>query len=227
MLEITKTTKRAAIVVSGILVAAFLLRVINLDADPSAFLSRDFITDEGWWAHNARNAVFYGQWKIDDLNQGLYSAYLYNLLLYFIFKLSGVSFTTLRLLSAVTGWATVVVLFFLVRREVNIRAAVFTTALLGFSNLHIIYSRTGFVETTIVFFLALTLWCWSLRRVNQLFSLASGVCFGLMILTKVTAVYVVPGFIVLILVERIRRSINLRETLLFSGGAILVGAVHI
>lgn len=40
--------------------------MINLDADPSLLISRDFITDEGWWAHNARNAVFHGQWRTDE-----------------------------------------------------------------------------------------------------------------------------------------------------------------
>jgi len=96
----TTIAKRRALAVCVILAAALLLRVINLDADPSALISRDFITDEGWWAHNARNAFFYGQWRIDEYNQGLYSAYLYTLLLYFTFKLFGITLTTLRVLSA-------------------------------------------------------------------------------------------------------------------------------
>src|SRR3989441_12247880 len=91
------------LIVSAVLGAALLLRVINLDADPSALISRDFITDEGWWAHNARNALFHGQWRIDQYNLPLYSGYLYNALLYLTFKLFGISFTTLRILSALGG----------------------------------------------------------------------------------------------------------------------------
>lgn len=156
--KMTNIAKRRALAVCVILAAALILRVINLDADPSALISRDFITDEGWWAHNARNAVLYGQWRIDDHNLGLYSAFLYNLLLYFTFKLLGISFTTLRFLSAVAGWLSVLLTFLLVRREQSVRAALFASSLLGLSNLHILYSRTGFAESTMVFFLALMLW---------------------------------------------------------------------
>jgi 4-amino-4-deoxy-L-arabinose transferase-like glycosyltransferase len=221
----TNIAKRRALAACVILAAALLLRVINLDADPSALISRDFITDEGWWAHNARNAVLYGQWRIDDHNLGLYSAYLYNGLLYLTFKLFGVSFTTLRLLSAVGGWLTVILLFLLVRRENSSRAALFAAALLGLSNLHILYSRTGFPEGTIVFFLSLTLWLWSKRREHFMFCLLSGIAFALMLLTKITAIYLLPGIVLFIMAAFIRRSVRRREALFFLlGSGFVIGA---
>ena len=218
------TSRNLALAALGILVAALLLRVIHLDADPSALLSRDFITDEGWWAHNARNALLYGDWKIDEFNQGLYSAYLYNVLLYLTIKLFGVSFTSIRLVPALAGWLSVVLIFLTVRREINSRAAIFASALLGFSNLHIIYSRIGFAESTIVFFLALMLWFWSLRRTHYLFASLSGAAFGLMLATKVTAIYVLPGFVLLIAVEAIRRTTKMKHALLFLLGSVVVGS---
>ncbi|MEK6287551.1 MAG: glycosyltransferase family 39 protein [Acidobacteriota bacterium] len=226
MVKGIKNAKPATLVVCAILGAALLLRVINLDADPSALISRDFITDEGWWAHNARNALFYGEWRIDEYNLGLYSAYLYNLLLYFTFKLFGISFTTLRMLSALCGWLTVLLLFLLVRREISTRAALFASALLGFSNLHIVYSRTGFTESVMVFFLALTLWSWSLRRTHQLFALIAGVSLGLMVVTKITAIYFIPGFVLAVAAAAIRQSLRRREALLFLSGAGLAGAAY-
>lgn len=219
---VTQTT----VVVCVILSAALLLRVINLDADPSALISRDFITDEGWWAHNARNAFFYGEWRIDEYNLGLYSAYLFNLLLYFVFKMFAISFTTMRVLSALGGWLTVVLLFLLVRREINTRAAVFASALLAFSNLHIVYSRTGFTESVMVFFLALTLWLWSLRRTHYSFALIAGVSSGLMVVTKITAVYFIPGLVLAVAAAAIRHSVSRREALLFLSGSGLVGAAY-
>jgi 4-amino-4-deoxy-L-arabinose transferase-like glycosyltransferase len=225
--EMTNTAKRRALTVCVILAAALILRVINLDADPSALVSRDFITDEGWWAHNARNAVLYGQWRIDDHNLGLYSAFLYNLLLYFTFKLLGISFTTLRLLSAVAGWLSVVLTFLLVRREQSFRAAFFASSLLGLSNLHILYSRTGFAESTMVCFLALMLWFWSKRREHPLFSFLSGVVFALMLLTKITAVYFLPGIVLFIIAATIRRSVRRREALIFLLGGGLAGAAYL
>jgi 4-amino-4-deoxy-L-arabinose transferase-like glycosyltransferase len=172
--------------------SALLLRLIHLDADPSALISRDFITDEGWWAHNARNAFFYGQWRIDDHNLGLYSAFLYNALVLGSFKVFGAGLAALRLPSALMGWLTVAVMFLLVRREVNARAALLASALLGFSNLHIMFSRTAFAESTVVFFLALAMWLWSLKEGHGLFAATSGICFVLMALAKITAIYFLP-----------------------------------
>lgn len=219
-----RTSRNLTLAALGILVAALLVRVIHLDADPSALLSRDFITDEGWWAHNARNALLFGEWKIDEFNQGLYSAYLYNALLYLTLKLLGVSFFSIRLVPSLAGWLSVVLVFLTVRREINSRAAIFASALLGFSNLHIIYSRIGFAESTIVFFFALMLWLWSLRSAHYCFALLSGAAFGFLLVTKVTAVYFVPGFILVVAVEAIRRTTKMKHALMFLLGSVLVGA---
>jgi 4-amino-4-deoxy-L-arabinose transferase-like glycosyltransferase len=207
-----------------ILSAALLLRVVNLDADPSALISRDFITDEGQWAHNVRNELAYGQWRIDDYNPAPYSAYLYHQLLRFALSTIGLSLAAVRIVSALFGWLTVVLLFFWVRRETNRRTAIFAALLLGFSNLHVLYSRTGFVESTMVFFLALTLWLWSIREKHSAFALSAGVAFGLMLLTKVTAIYVVPGVVLLAAAEPVRHTTSKRDAMLFLCGATLVGA---
>lgn len=209
-----------------ILAGALFLRIVNLDADPSALISRDFITDEGWWAHNARNAFFYGQWRIDEYNLGLYSASLYNFLLYFTFKVFGISLTTARVLSAVCGWLTVLLIFDLVRREISTKAALFASALLGFSNLHIVYSRTGFTESVLVFFLSLMLWLWSLRRTHSFFALLAGVSLALMVAAKITAIYIAPGLVLAVVAAAIRKSISRRHALLFLSGAGLAGAVY-
>jgi len=223
--QLNKSTSRNLILAAlGILAAALLVRVIHLDADPSALLNRDFITDEGWWAHNARNALLYGDWKIDEFNQGLYSAYLYNAVLYLTIKLLAVSFNSIRLVPALAGWLSVVLIFLTVRREINSRAAIFASVLLGFSNFHILYSRIGFAESTIVFFLALMLWLWSLRSAHYCFALLSGAAFALMLVTKVTAVYLVPGFILVVAVEAIRRTTKMKHALMFFLGSVVVGA---
>jgi 4-amino-4-deoxy-L-arabinose transferase-like glycosyltransferase len=209
-----------------ILAAALVLRIVNLDADPSALINRDYVTDEGWWVHNARNALFYGQWRIDDYNLGLYSATLYNFLVYLTFKILGISFTTARVLSAACGWLTVVLIFDLVRREISARAALFASALLGFSNLHILYSRTGFTESVMVFFLTLTLWLWSYRRAHSFFALLAGVSLVLMVTAKITAIYLAPGLVLAVVVAVIKRSISRRHAVLFLSGAFAAGAAY-
>jgi 4-amino-4-deoxy-L-arabinose transferase-like glycosyltransferase len=218
---------KTGLVVAAVLILALLLRVIHLDADPSALISRDFITDEGWWTHNARNALFHGQFRMDDYNLGFYSSPLYNYAIYSILKLLGISFITVRLLPAVCGWLAVVVLFLLVRREINTRAALFAAVLLGCSNVHVLYSRTGFVESAMVFLLALTLLLWSLRRSHALFSVASGLAFGVMVIAKITAIYLVPGLLLMWAALIIRDSSNVKYVIRSLLGIFLSGAVFV
>lgn len=222
-----KTRNRIALTVFVILAGALLLRVINLDADPSALISRDFITDEGWWAHNARNALLRGQFRMDDYNLGFYSSPLYNYCLYVVLELFGITFITLRLLPAVSGWLTVVLVFLLIRKEINIRAALFAAVLLGFSNLHILYSRTGFVESAMVLLMSLTLLLWSLRRRHVLFSVMSGIAFGLMVITKITAIYLVPGLILMWVAFAIKDSSNVKHAIHSLLGGFLAAAAYV
>jgi 4-amino-4-deoxy-L-arabinose transferase-like glycosyltransferase len=205
-----------------ILCLALALRVIHLDADPSALISRDFITDEGQWAHNVRNLLAYGTFQLDGYNPA-YLAYLYHQLLRFEVNIFGLSLITARMPSVVFGWLTVVVLFFWVRFETNRRTAIFAITFLSVSNLHVLYSRTGFVESTMVFFLVLMLWLWSLREKHNAFAFLAGLALGLMILTKVTAIYIIPGLGLLGAAEAIRQTSTKRNTLMFLCGASLIG----
>ena len=222
----TSHVRGTFLLVLVVLGQALLLRVVNLGADPSALISRDFITDEGQWAHNARNELVFGQLRLDDYNPGLYSAYLYHQLLHFTLSTLGLSLTAARMMSALAGWLTVALLFAWVRRETNTRTAVISALLLGLSNLHVLYSRSGFVESTLVFFLALTLWLWSMRQKHRAFGFLSGIAFGLMLVTKVTAIYIAPGLALFAAAEAIRKTTGKRDSLLFLCGALLVGASY-
>ena len=209
-----------------ILCLALALRVTHLDADPSALISRDFITDEGQWAHNVRNLLAYGTFQLDGYNPA-YSAYIYHHLLRIEASIFGLSLITARMPSVVFGWLTVVVLFFWVRFETNTRTAIFAITFLSVSNLHVLYSRTGFVESTMVFFLVLMLWLWSLREKHNSFAFLAGIALGLMILTKVTAIYIVPGLVLLAAAEAIRKTTTKRNALMVLCGAALIGVIYI
>jgi len=218
---------RTTLVVSAVLGLALLLRVVNLSADPSALISRDFITDEGWWAHNARNALFHGQFRLDDYNLGFYSAPLYNLLLYAVLKLFGSSFAAVRLLPAACGWLTVVLLFVLVRREIGMRAGLFAAALLGYSNMHIIYSRTGFTESAMALPLALAVLMWSMRKRHAFFAFAAGLAFASMVITKITAVYLAPGIVLMWTGFIIKDRSSLRYAIHSLLGILAAGAAFV
>jgi 4-amino-4-deoxy-L-arabinose transferase-like glycosyltransferase len=210
----------------AILAASLLFRAVYPDADPPALISRDCITDEGQWAHNARNALLFGKQQMDEYNPGLYSAYIYNALLYFSLNSFGLTLTALRLPSIILGWLTVVLLLLIVWREGGPRRSLFAAALLGFSNLHIIYSRTAFAESTLTFFLALALWLWTLKSKHPCFAFMSGAAFILMCLAKVTAIYVLPGILLLAAAEAVTGRLKRQQVLLFLVGGSLVIAAY-
>ena len=53
-----------------ILFGAASIRLTALGADPPPSMTDAFVSDEAWWAHNARNQVLFGRWVLDDFNQG-------------------------------------------------------------------------------------------------------------------------------------------------------------
>ncbi len=57
------------VVAVALLLIAGVLRFHALEADPSEAVGRVFLSDEGWWAHNARNHYLFGAWVLDDWNQ--------------------------------------------------------------------------------------------------------------------------------------------------------------
>ena len=56
--------------VAAVLLIAGALRFHALGADPSEAVGRVFLSDEGWWAHNARNHYLFGAWVLDDWKPG-------------------------------------------------------------------------------------------------------------------------------------------------------------
>ena len=74
----------------AILTLAAVIRLTALEADPPPTLSSDFLSDESWWAHNARNHALFGSWRLDDFNQGLFAAPLHTLFERVSFAVGGV-----------------------------------------------------------------------------------------------------------------------------------------
>ena len=50
-----------------VLLVALLPRIVELGADPPARVLGAFLSDEGWWAQNARQRVLFGEWVMDEL----------------------------------------------------------------------------------------------------------------------------------------------------------------
>ncbi len=122
-------------------------RLFALDADPPGDLHLHFITDEGWWAHNARQHALFGRWIMDEHNPPLYSTPLYTLLLSWVYALLGVGFYATRLLSGLSGIATCAIVYAFIRREVSRDAAFASALVLGCGYFFLTNNRAGFVES--------------------------------------------------------------------------------
>ncbi|MDY6854094.1 MAG: glycosyltransferase family 39 protein [Thermodesulfobacteriota bacterium] len=198
------------------------LRFIYLESDPSFLMNRAFITDEGWWVHNARNAVLFGKWVIDEFNQALYIAPLFSIIEYSVFKILGVSIFSARLAPAITGSLSIIVFYMLLRRFWNKEKSVLASLFLGLSAIHIYYSRMAFIETTIILFLLLSLFFWVKGNDHWIWSVSSGVYIGMALITKITAVFFFPIFIILWSMEFVRKEFILKKSILFAIGASIV-----
>jgi 4-amino-4-deoxy-L-arabinose transferase-like glycosyltransferase len=122
-------------------------RVLFLDADPPGDLHIHFITDEGWWAHNARQQALFGHWIMDDHNPPLWSTPAYSFLLWMVYQVLGVGLYQTRLLSGVAGAITCFAVYGFVRREATPRVAFVSALVLAAGYFLLSNNRVAFTES--------------------------------------------------------------------------------
>lgn len=165
-----------------ILLGAY-LRFSYLSADPPTDLSWSLspYTDEGAIAINARDKVLFGQWKMDDFfRMGISS--LLSAIYFFIFKLFGIGFIQIRVLPVLTSLGSILLVFFLLKREKSIYSAVFSSFFLSITYIYIMHNRLALEETSLLFFLLLSLLFLQLGKDKRFYFLLSGFTFVLAVL---------------------------------------------
>jgi|GEM_PF-4838972 hypothetical protein len=201
--------------------AGILLRWIFLGADPPWLIDRGFITDELWWAHNGRHYALFGTWHLDGFYQAWVSAWLFTVLQGVIFSWLGVSIETMRVLSALAGTLTLPVVYGLFYERTRPQVALYVTVLYAISAGPLLYSRVGFIESTLVLSLLLSLLAW---RRGRFF--LSGVLLGLTALLKTSTFYFFPIYALLLLWEAYRGRWSWRALGLFCLGGALVAVPY-
>lgn len=122
-------------------------RLLFLDADPPQDMHVHFVTDEGWWAHNARQRALFGRWILDEHNPPLFLAPVHSGVLFATYEAFGVGLRQTRLPSAVAGILTCLIVGLVVRREASDRAAFWSVLLLGTSYFLLSHNRVAFTES--------------------------------------------------------------------------------
>lgn len=231
-----KTGLVVALLVAAILTAS---RLLWLNADPPVTKRAADIANEGYWLHNARMKILTGEFAHDHFNQALITAPLYTMLAYGVFRVGGVGLANARVVSAVAG-VLIIGLGFLFLwlgcRDLGWASAY--ALLLSVNDLFFAYNRLGLVETTLAGFVLLafvSLCVGTQARCRGRWLFVSGVAFGLALLVKLTALYVLASFVIVGIFERLagqgfgRRDVvawlaGLASILLPAGVAI--GAVY-
>ncbi|RLB03619.1 MAG: hypothetical protein DRG83_06630 [Deltaproteobacteria bacterium] len=167
------------------------VRLIFLTADPPLLQRYHFNTDEGWWVHNARNKVLFGDWILDDYNTMFYAP-LYNYIAYLIFNLLGIGFVQVRLISVTFGFSTLIVFYFFLKEGWNKKGALIGVSLLGFSHVFLRYNRIALPETVMIFFIVVTLFFWQRGNKSNIYSLFAGVSSIMAYFSKYQAVFLFP-----------------------------------
>lgn len=131
-----------------LIVLGVLLRLVALSSDPYARLSWSaaLLTDEGFYLHNARNVVLFGQPQLDGFQNRLIMPTLHAVQVG-LFSIVPFSLITARLFTALCGIATLGVFWLALRRAFNAKVARYGLLFLALDPVPILYNRMALMDT--------------------------------------------------------------------------------
>jgi 4-amino-4-deoxy-L-arabinose transferase-like glycosyltransferase len=187
----------------------FLLLAVILCLTRFAYLLADFpnhspwmidqakFTDEGWWASAAVRHFLIGHWQVPGDYNPAAVVPVWPALLTLVFQITGVSIIAARTVSVSLSIATVALVYFLVRRyDVSRTLAALAALLLAASSFAFAFSRLATLDTISVFEWTLLMWVASYAAPGRVWPLlALGVGIPVMLLTKTTALVLLPAVI--------------------------------
>ena len=190
------TLRRGEIGLVFVLLAIVLApRLVRLSADPPVDFHLGYLPDEGAWAHNARQRVVFGHWVMEGHNPGLFAAPLYTATLAGVYRLFGVGWVQTRLLSAVAGAMTCLLLYGMLRAERSPRDSIPPALILGLNYFMLSNNRVGFTESLQLLLITATSLAvlYAARRPG--WGVLGGACFVASLLAKPSAVVMGPIFL--------------------------------
>ncbi|UCH92075.1 MAG: glycosyltransferase family 39 protein [Candidatus Aminicenantes bacterium] len=161
MIKTWRLKKVEIIVAVFILLFSMGLRINAPRADLPSHItfSGSILTDEGNQCHNSRSKTLYDQWYPDDWRITNYNPIL-PWIKYGIFKIFGVGLLQMRLVNYLFAGLSLLFFFLTLKSyfQQNFKFALLGTLLLGFNFLYVMYNKIGTFETSIIFWVILTLY---------------------------------------------------------------------
>jgi 4-amino-4-deoxy-L-arabinose transferase-like glycosyltransferase len=152
-------------------------------------------TDEGWWASAAVRHFLIGHWWVPGDYNPAAVVPVWPALLTLVFQVTGISIIAVRAVSVSLSIATIALIYLLVRRyDVSRTLAALAALLLAASSFAFAFSRLATLDTIIVFEWTLLMWASSYAAPGRVWPLlALGIGIPVMVLTKTTALVLLPA----------------------------------
>ncbi len=201
--------KNELLLLGLILVAAFLLRGWQLEADAPLDLtfSNSPVTDPGLRSFDARNLALFGRLTTFESEES--PSYMmsptFTFLSFLSFSFLGIGYAQIRILSVVFGTLSVLFLFLLAKQVSGKNVALLSSFFLAFSYSAVMFDKFAFLETFVISFLILSLLLWvkgNNSRLPLLFRLGSLLSFILAFLFKPLAILFLPTLVVAFFLSR-------------------------
>ncbi len=213
-----------ALLILGIVV----VRTVDVGADAWKDLDwgTGIWTDEGFYAHNARNQVLFGSPEQDGFNNYNLSPMLH-VIQVVVFTKFGVGLVQARLISIVASLLTCWFLYVGVRNDFGQRAAAYSLMLLGLESSYILYNRLGLMESLGTCVIALAYFFWTLDRTWSRF--LSGFIAAGAFAVKTTFLIFLPAPIIALIIVNWRdiRSIVKGSAPYLLGAVAFIGLYYV
>lgn len=213
-----------ALLILGIVV----VRTVDVGADAWKDLDwgTGIWTDEGFYAHNARNQVLFGSPEQDGFNNYNLSPMLHAIQVV-VFTKFGVGLVQARLISIVASLLTCLFLYVGVRNDFGPRAAAYSLMLLGLESSNILYNRLGLMESLGTCVIALAYFFWTLNRTWSRF--LSGFIAAGAFAVKTTFLIFLPAPIIALIIVNWRdiRSIVKGSAPYLLGAVAFIGLYYV
>jgi 4-amino-4-deoxy-L-arabinose transferase-like glycosyltransferase len=172
---------------------ALALRTLFPTADPPWQSTVGIVWhDEGAWVHNARNKALFGRWSEDAWNP-MYIAPVFTGLEYLSFAAFGVGVWQARLVSELTGLASVLLLACGVRRIGGRNAGLIAASLLATDYVYVMWNRAALMEASMTAFIVASWYCYVRAQRQPAWGAAAAICALLAYFTKAAAIFFVAG----------------------------------
>jgi len=201
-----------------VLLGGFLLRGIYLTADPpkDITISGGIISDPGQYSYGARNKVLFDQWSFAEYKPYAFSP-VFNLINYYIYKYLGISLVTHRLIPLFFSCFILILLSYLAWKNISPLASLFTSIFLAFNYPIIIYSKIGYREYPMTFFIlwSFVLFAKAIEKDKINYYVFSSFLFFLGFLSKGSGGYLISVFFVAGVIWLIEKKIKFNRLLIF------------